>query len=442
MCFLRILIVGAVLAASHASEQDAFSQFNYSFAAYKAAHARAYAAGSSEHEMREQIFNQRSADIITHNLAQRSWQKGFNQFTDRTEEEMESMRGFKRSVRREAPSFATGTSILEIEGVGKSCSARQMSCVDSERSCCNELVCGSAGVCEKPAAITETKDWSSLATSKTVLDQGSCGSCWAVAAAAAIQFQAAKNYPNFNKVLSPQSILSCTPNKHECGGQGGCKGATPALGFEWVKQQGANGGVLPLSDADQTSPNTEVYTATDEGGTCEGTKKASFLQIGQQKKPANPPSVSVGGWRKVGENKASEVLSSLVTTGPLAVAIVGREIQSYDSGVLDNCNNNFVVDHAVVMMGYGTDPNHGMYWHIRNSWGPDWGDKGFLKLRRHTPKGEEPCGWDNQPEVGVVCKNENGEYPKKTWVCGECGIISDVSYPVDVRVPPALLTPP
>jgi hypothetical protein len=39
----------------------------------------------------------------------------------------------------------------------------------------------------------------------------------------------------------------------------------------------------------------------------------------------------------------------------------------------------------------------------------------------------------------VVCKNEKGEYPKKTWVCGECGIISDVAYPVDVKVNPALL---
>jgi cathepsin L len=211
-----------------------------------------------------------------------------------------------------------------------------------------------------------------------------------VAASAAIQFQAAKNYKNFNKVLSPQSMLSCTPNKMECGGQGGCKGATPELGFEWAKRQGVNGGILPMDQED--------YTATDGGATCEGPKKVSFLQLGLQKQqPASLAAVSIGGWRKVEENKASKVIDALVTTGPLAVAIVGREIQGYESGVIDTCNKNFVVDHAVVMMGYGNDPNYGMYWNIRNSWGSNWGEGGYMRLRRHTPKGEEPCGWDNNP---------------------------------------------
>merc|ERR1719428_2693027 len=62
------------------------------------------------------------------------------------------------------------------------------------------------------------------------------------------------------------------------------------------------------------------------------------------------------------------------------------------------------------MMGYGNDPAYGKYWRIRNSWGPDWGEQGFLRLRRHisssSSASKEPCGWDNNPEVGVVCKHD------------------------------------
>jgi len=426
MSLLHILVVGLLSAGCHA--------MNYSFVAYKEAYGRTYASGSYEHQMREKLFKTRAAEIMSHNSAGRSWQKGFNQFTDRTDEEMAAMRGFKRTHSEAIYSPASfGSSVLDLGGDGKSCAVSDMSCLDADKSCCSDLICGSAGVCQKPAAVTEAKDWSTLATSKTILDQGSCGSCWAVAAAAAIQLQAAKTYKKFDTVLSPQSILSCTPNKLECGGQGGCRGATPGLGFEWVKRQGEGGGVLPL--------DKESYTASDDGATCQGPKKASFLQLGLGKQLDRPPMVSIGGWRKVEENSASKVMDALVTTGPLAVAIVGKEIMSYNRGVIDSCNKNFVVDHAVVMMGYGVDPNAGMYWNIRNSWGPHWGEDGYLRLRRHTPKGEEPCGWDKKPEVGVVCKDpQTGKYPEKTWVCGECGIISDVAYPVNVKVPPALLS--
>jgi len=308
---------------------------------------------------------------------------------------------------------------------GKSCTASEASCLASDASCCSGLICGSKGLCEKVGVIAEAKDWSFLQTSNTVLDQGSCGSCWAVAAVATIQLQAAKEFKMFNKVLSPQSILSCTPNKMECGGTGGCGGATPELGFEWVKRQGRNGGVLPLDQ--------EEYTASNGGASCEGPKKVSFLQVNRR----IIPSVSIGGYTKVEENSASKVMQALAIAGPLSAAIVGHGIQGYSKGVIDSCEKNFEVDHAVVMMGYGNDPVGGLYWKIRNSWGQHWGENGYLRLRRHyaaSGSGEEPCGWDMKPEVGVVCKDASGHYPKKTWVCGECGIINDVAYPVAPQV--------
>lgn len=449
MCFLHnILALGLLVIAGSEDVKSggalsACGQLNTSFPEFKSTMGRAYAVGSSEHEMRESIFNQRIAEINAHNAMERSWKMGLNQFTDRTGDELRQMRGYRKTFEDKAAPWQGG-SLLQLSGDGsqddKACMSTKASCTES--ACCSGLICGSKGVCEKVSAFTETVDYTTLATSDSVLDQQSCGSCWAVAAVAAIQLGAAKSYPNFNTVLSPQSVLSCTPNKMECGGQGGCSGATPELGFEWVKTQGRTGGVLPLEEKDTATTDAakERYTATTDGAKCDGPKKSSFLQT-KARAPAIP-AVSIGGWVKVEENSGSKVMQALVHAGPLAVAVVGSGIQGYSSGVIDSCQGNTVVDHAVTMMGYGTDPEQGKYWRIRNSWGPLWGENGFFKLRRHADgaKGEEPCGWDEKPEVGVVCKDAQGNYPKRTWVCGECGIVSDVAYPVDIQVHPALLT--
>lgn len=47
------------------------------------------------------------------------------------------------------------------------------------------------------------------------------------------------------------------------------------------------------------------------------------------------------------------------------------------------------VNHAVLAVGYGHDDASGLdYWIVKNSWGTDWGDKGFFKIER----GVNMCG--------------------------------------------------
>jgi len=45
--------------------------------------------------------------------------------------------------------------------------------------------------------------------------------------------------------------------------------------------------------------------------------------------------------------------------------------------------------HAMVACGYGTDAVTGMdYWLVKNSWGPTWGDNGYIKIQA----GKDVCG--------------------------------------------------
>merc|ERR1712061_54511 len=86
-----------------------------------------------------------------------------------------------------------------------------------------------------------------------------------------------------------------------------------------------------------------------------------------------------------------------------------------------------IINHLVQLVGYGTDADSGLdYWLVRNSWGSGWGEDGYIRLiREATP----PCGEDPFPLVGTGCVDDN--VPIQT-VCGQCGILYDTSYPIDV----------
>lgn len=101
-----------------------------------------------------------------------------------------------------------------------------------------------------------------------------------------------------------------------------------------------------------------------------------------------------------------QALMAAVAQQPIAVAIEADQIafQLYKSGILTGkCGSK--LDHGVLVVGYGTDKETGIdYWKVKNSWGSNWGESGYIRLQRGkvTP-------WNHS---------------------GECGILAQASFPV------------
>jgi len=66
---------------------------------------------------------------------------------------------------------------------------------------------------------------------------------------------------------------------------------------------------------------------------------------------------------------------NMIKTQPTAVAVDASNWGSYSSGVFSNCGNS--INHAVVAVGWTSTGD----WIIRNSWGSNWGDQGYITLK-------------------------------------------------------------
>jgi len=196
-----------------------------------------------------------------------------------------------------------------------------------------------------PKAPPASRDWRQTAGVITpVKNQEQCGSCWAFSATESIE-SAWVQAGNSQVILGPQQIVDCDTN------DGGCNGGNTETAYEYVIKAGGQ----------ETEQN---YPYTGENGAC--------------RFHSNLVAAKITNWKYISQQASQEktaMFDYVGNNGPVSVCVDATPWQYYNGGVLKSCGMQ--VDHCVQVVGYMEQDNL-QVWIVRNSWGEDWGEQGYI----------------------------------------------------------------
>ena len=193
------------------------------------------------------------------------------------------------------------------------------------------------------------KLWMTEGAVTAIKNQGGCGSCWSFAAVGGLETRYQQKSGKLRN-FSEQEYLDCTYE----GQKDGCNGGWPDNGYEYSAKKG--GRLAASSDY--------PYKASDGACRADSVRDAAVAY-------------KITGSVRVGASEADNIQA--LADGSLSMALeVTGQFSQYSSGILkDNtCAGN--INHGVTGVGYTQK-----YVLVRNSWGSNWGDRGYIKMARH-----------------------------------------------------------
>jgi C1A family cysteine protease len=177
-----------------------------------------------------------------------------------------------------------------------------------------------------------------------VKDQGNCGSCWAFATVAQMESLFLIKKSTLLD-LSEQFIVSCDTSDYGC-----------------------NGGYM-----------NRVYNFVKNTGTV---NDSCFPYVGSDVpcKKSCPIIMKISSWSWVCQTKLDNNLikQAVYSNGPLTCTMdVYYDFFNYSGGCYQHTTGAYAGGHAVLIVGWTS----GNCWIVKNSWGDDWGEKGYFEIK-------------------------------------------------------------
>lgn len=224
-----------------------------------------------------------------------------------------------------------------------------------------------------------------------IMNQGACGSCVAFASVATLETQLniSSLIPSLNMQLSPQHLFAC--------GGGYCS-------FGWRVEPAAKHLMKKGIVDEACMPYESGSTGEDVSckSVCAQSEKRT-LKISDYNRPTR-------FFKNISKVKKALMAGPLVTT-----MTVYEDFMVYKSGVYKHVTGNSLGGHAVSIVGYD-DTKQAFI--IRNSWGTEWGDKGFVYISYEDTSGIGSDTWGF--EVAPNAQYMTVEYPRNNdYISGD-----------------------
>jgi len=201
-------------------------------------------------------------------------------------------------------------------------------------------------------------DWRSKGVVTLIKDQGPCGACYAVSTVEVIESARSLKIGRLSEDLSVQQVLDCSGNMQ-------CDGGNPEQVLRWLTERS-------IFRQERRLAFEKDYPTKFVDQKCSYSRSRKGI-------------VSLKDYSCEEANNEFDILAK-VAQGPVTAAVDSSSWQDYAGGVIKHhCDND--VNHAVAIVGYDvTGPIP--FYIVRNSWGKDYGDKGYVYIRI----GRDLCG--------------------------------------------------
>ena len=208
-------------------------------------------------------------------------------------------------------------------------------------------------------------DWSYLHL--PARDQKNCGSCWAFTTAGVVEANWWKSNSSSAKIsLSTQQLVDCDRSNN------GCDGGWYDGSFTYTKTTG-----LVIDSA---------YPYTARVGACNIPSSSTKYKIDSYQKCTR---CTTDQWY------------TLLAQGSIAIAMDASDFQLYKGGIIkfSGCGQ---INHAVIGVGWDSD-SQGDFITIRNSWGPNWGENGLMRVR--VNEADQTCSATSYAYLPIIGSN-------------------------------------